>query len=184
MNGLRQSLLTILAVAAVLAVASLLPAGQVWNIAGTFGTSFVNDKPADFYGSLVFPVDGTMEVGKVNLMIEGEPLLREADFVMTMNLPGTLMQPWDTRLYSGVFEEKPWTMLTIDYDREAGAIMDPATLDGGGGWDSWLVSFPDYTAGSIDYMGDTPQVNEPSAMALAALGFVVVFGVLRDAQRR
>jgi hypothetical protein len=177
-------LLTLVAVALVLAVASLLPAGQIWNIAGEFGTSLKNDESAKFWGIMVFPVDDTMQVGRINLGIEGEPLLREADFVMTMNLPGNAMMPWDTRLYSGVFEEKPWTMMTIDYDREAGQIMDPATLDGGGGWDAWLVSFPDYTAGSIDYMGTTPQVNEPAGMALAAIGFVVVFGMVRDYNRR
>lgn len=183
MNGLKQWVLTILAVAAVLTVASLLPAGQIYSINGEFGKSFVNDKPAVFSGSLIFPTD-TVEVGRLNLQIEGEPLLREADFVMTMNLPGNMMMPWDTRLFSGTYEDEPWTMLALDYDMEAGTILDSSLLQDGGGWDAWMVSFPDWTAGSINYMNTMPQVNEPSAMALAAFGGVVLFGMLRSLNRR
>lgn len=183
MNGFRQWVLTLLAVAAVLAVASLLPAGQIWNINGTFAPSLVNDDFRSFHGTMEFPGD-TVQTGIIKLDIDGEPLVREAEFSMALNMPGSLMQPWDTRMYVGVFKDKPWTMLALDYDMEAGSIFASDALQDGGGWDAWLVSFPDLTAGSISYMGELPQVNEPSAMALAALGFVVVFGIAREASRR
>lgn len=185
MTGFRQLVLTLLAVAAVLAVASLLPAGQLYYVEGTFAPSFVNKGLEPFSGTIEFPGE-TVQTGTLKLSLESEqPLVREVPFSMALNLPGSMFQPWDTRLYAGLYDNKPMTMLSLDYDQTAGTVLDSAALDGGGGWDAWLVSFPDFTAGTISYMGtEMPQVNEPSAMALAALGVVVVFGVMRDCQRR
>lgn len=186
MNGLKQWLLTILSVLAVLAVASLLPAGQMYFVDGTFAPSFVNQGFEPFKGTMEFPGD-TVSTGTLKLELESEaPLVREVPFSMGLNLPGSAFQPWDTRLYAGVYNEKPMTMLSLDYDMVAGMNLASNSLEGGGGWDAWLVSFPDWAAGTISYMSTEPmpQVNEPTAMALAAIGFVMVLGMARELHRK
>jgi hypothetical protein len=53
-------------------------------------------------------------------------------------------------------------------------------LDGGGGWDGWSISLADYPVGSIAEM---IAVNEPTSVALAAIGLVVVVGLARNGKR-
>lgn len=184
MDGIKQWLWTIAAVAAVLAAASLLQGGTIYNIDGTFVTSFVNQESAKFTGTLEFPLD-TVQTGTLKLSIEGEqPLVREVPFDMVLDMPGTPQMPWDTRMFAGVFEDAPMTMFATDFDMQAGLTTDATLLEGGGGWDNWTVSFPDWTVGSIDYMSTTPQVTEPSAMALLAVGAVLLMGMAREAARR
>lgn len=169
--------------AAVLAIASQLPAGTLYYVEGTFAPSFVNQGFEPFSGTMEFSTD-TVNTGLLKLEIDSEtPLVRETPFAMTLDLPGSETQPWDTRMYTGIFKSKPMTMLSLDYDQQAGLTTSSDALLNGGGWDSWTVSFPDYPAGSFSYLGKTPQVNEPTAAALAVVGFVMLLGMAREARR-
>jgi hypothetical protein len=157
---------------------------MIYDIEGVFAPSFVNEVAPSFVGEFTFPDDTVNRMeGWVELTNEPD-IQRPIVLDMTLNLPGTAFQPWDTRLYAGVFDRlgapEPVTMLWVDYDQTAGSSLDATLLDGGGGWDAVNLSFTDYPAGSVFGMA---QVNEPAGFALAAIGFVLFLGLVRSATR-
>lgn len=184
MTARRQWLLTVLAVVATLfALSKMVDAGTIYDIEGVFAPSLLNKVPTNFVGKMEFPGD-TVEIGVLKLELTDAPsLIREVPFSMTANTPGNPLQPWDSRLYQGLYEEKPVVMFSLDFDQLAGGNLLSDALDNGGGWDVWSVSFLDYTAGSISEMVKVVPVNEPAALALAAIGFVLVVGMAREYNR-
>jgi hypothetical protein len=163
-------------------LSQLASAEMIYHVEGIFAPSFTNEVAPSFVGEFVFPDDTVAHIdGWVELTNEPD-LPRPISLDMSLNLPGTAFQPWDTRLYSGVFargaELEPVTMLLVDYDQTAGTSLDASLLEGGGGWDAWNVSFTDYPAGSLDVM--TATVNEPAMLGIVAIAGVVLFGMLRS----
>jgi hypothetical protein len=163
-----------------LGAAAVLEAETIYRIDGVFSPSFETpERSQSFVGTMVFP-DDTVASGVMKIELTGEPdLWREVPFDMTLNLPGNVFQPWDTRMFAGIWNQEPVTMFAVDYDMEAGASLDATLLQDGGGWDAWAVSFPDWTAGSLFQMKQVPAVTEPNALALAVIGGVVLLGVAR-----
>ncbi len=180
MNGqLKQWLLTLAAVAAVLFAVSRLDAAWLYEIEGEFAPSFVNSATAEFEGTMLFPTDSVTPV-TVELIISGEAEPRIIQQDMSLNLPRTALQPWDTRLYAGMDSEAEYaTMVLVNYgpDANVGTNLLAELLDEGGGWDGWAISLHDYSVGSISSMH---QVNEPAAYALLVLGAVIVAGMSRN----
>lgn len=185
MELMKHLVKTVALVALVLLLISQLGrAEMIYNIEGVFAPSFTNTVAPSFVGEFGFPDDTVSRLeGWVELTNEPD-IQRPIALDMTLNLPGTMFQPWDTRLYAGVFDNtgtpEPVTMLLVDYDMTSGSSLDATILDGGGGWDAWNVSFTDYPAGSV--FGMTAQVTEPAGWALAVFGGVLFFGLLRSAK--
>jgi hypothetical protein len=178
MTWTGQILKTVLAVgAALLAISSMAKAEFIYDIEGAFAPSFVNEDTPTFEGQFTFPEDDVSNLEGI-VQLSNEELPREFNATMSLNLPGTPFQPWDTRLYAGLFGEEVMTMLLVDYDQEAGSNLLASQLNNGGGWDGWNISFINYPVGSVSAM---EAVNEPAAWALAVFGFVVVFGLIRGA---
>ena len=151
----------------------------IYNIDGVSAPTLKSMVSSTFVGSMVWPSD-TADAGILNIEFDNEPdVIREVPFEMSINMPGNPMQPWDTRMYVGMFEEKPMMMTLVDFDMEAGNEFSSLTLADGGGWDGWSISFNDYPIGSVYSMTPIPSVNEPAAAALAAFGFVIIFGMIR-----
>jgi len=178
-----------LAAAVLLAISQMARAEVIYDIDGVFAPSFVNQDTPSFTGEMTFPNDVVNDVtGWLQLETEAEP--RYFTSSMALNLPGSLFQPWDTRLYAGLTdfpgaeEQRVFTMFLVDYDQTAGNVLDATMLDEGGGWDAWAISLPDYPVGSLRIMQPTVAVNEPAAMALLAIGAVIAIGMFRETRRR
>lgn len=182
MKTFRQITWTVLTIIGFLTVWSQMAnAASIYDIDGLFAPSLKYTASSNFTGKVTFP-GPTVQSGVLEVVLAADPATtRVAPFNMALNLPGTMFQPWDTRLFAGSYEGAPFTMLALDYDQTAGLTLDSGALDQGGGWDAWLVSFNDWPAGSIAHMA---QVNEPSAMALGAVAFVFLLGFLRSINRR
>ena len=182
---IKESLKTLAAVALFLLLLSRMGRAEfIYDIEGVFAPALSNPVSSSFVGQFGFPDDTVNRLeGWVELTNEPD-IQRPIVLDMTLNLPATLFQPWDTRLYAGVFDNEgtpePVTMLLVDYDQTAGTSLDATILNGGGGWDAWNVSFVDYPAGSVFAMA---PVNEPAGLALLACGGVVLFGLMRSMQR-
>lgn len=178
MNATRQWLVTILAVIAALLAIGKVNGETIFDIQGVFAPALTNQATTDFVGTLTFPNDVVNE-GFLSLRLAAEPdIIREVPFAMALNLPGSIFQPWDTRLFAGVYNEEPMTMIAVDYQMTAGDDLSALTLDTAG-WDGWLVSFPDWPAGSVSLMTPAPIVNEPAGLALLAVGGIILFAFLR-----
>jgi hypothetical protein len=154
-------------------------AGTIYAVDGLFSRSFDQPVLASFSGRMEFPNE-TIEEGLLTIQATNEPdIVREVPFQLTLNLPGNALMPWDTRQFVGEWNEEPVIMFAVDYDMEAGLILDSDAMEDGGGWDVWAVSFPDWPAGNFTEM--TPiAVNEPGALALLAIGAVVLVGICRS----
>jgi hypothetical protein len=116
--------------------------------------------------------------GLLRITVEGE-LEREFEFVWTYDLNDTSYRNYDLRQWTG----QDLVMTAVDYEGLAGDVMDSSLLDESG-WDTWTVGWQEYQLGTITDMTKLPAVNEPSAMALLALGGVILLGMMRDVQRR
>jgi hypothetical protein len=180
MTWSKQILKTVLAVgAALLAISSVAKAEFIYDIEGVFAPALSNPVSASFEGTFTFPEDDVSSLEGI-VQLTNEEVPREFVASMSLNLPGSIFQPWDTRLYAGLFGEEVMTMVLVDYDQVAGSSLLASELDEGGGWDGWSISFVDYPVGSISSM---QQVNEPAAAALAVIGFVIIIGLVRGASR-
>lgn len=177
---MKQWLLTILlSLLAVLAMTHLLDAETIYYVDGAFSPALGSQETTTFSGTLTFPAE-YVNAGVLQLQLASEPeKVREVPFSMGLNLPGTPFQPWDTRLWAGAYEGVPVVMLAVDYQMEAGGSLLAADLEDGGGWDAWLVSFPDFPAGSISHMSSAPPVTEPAALALLGAGAIAVLSFVR-----
>jgi hypothetical protein len=182
MTTLRQLAWTFAAaLAALFAISRLASAEFIYDIEGVFAPALNNPVSASFVGELNFPEDDVSNLtGFVELTNEPD-VPREFVASMALNLPGSLFQPWDTRLYSGIWNEQAFTMTLVDFDQTAGTNLLASQLEGGGGWDGWVISFADYPVGSVDAM--TTQVNEPAGYALLAIGGVIILGLIRSTKR-
>lgn len=179
---------TIASLVVLLSLARLAPAEMIYDVTGVAAPSFVNDVSASYVGQFVFPDD---TVGHIDGWVEftNEPdLQRTISLDMTLNLPGSVFQPWDTRLYAGVStvpwseDVQPMTMLLVDYGVGPGSSLSALDLEGGGGWDGWAPSFVDYPVSSLTGMS-LHQVNEPAGIVLWLIGVVAIVGVGRELNR-
>lgn len=178
MSAIKQWLLTILAVLGALLAIGTVHGEMIFDIQGVFAPALSSQATTDFDGTMTFPND-VVNDGFISLRLAAEPeVTREAPFAMSLNLPGSIFQPWDTRLFAGAYNGEPFTMISVDYQMTAGNDLSALTLDQAG-WDGWLVSFPDWPAGTIYSMTPAPAVNEPAGLALLAVGAIVVFAFLR-----
>jgi hypothetical protein len=175
-TGLKQWMLTLLAVAAVLAVASLAGAGTIYTLEGRIVPTLGQRADLGFVGQLEFPGEWSMD-GLLRITVEGE-LEREFEFVWTYDLNDTSYRNYDLRQWTG----QDLVMTAVDYEGLAGDVFDSSLMDSQ--WDTWTVGWQQYQLGTITEMSKLPVVNEPSAMALLALGGVILLGMMRDVQRR
>lgn len=178
MSATKQWVLTLLAALGAILATSFVNAETIYDISGTFAPSLKTSATSDFAGLMIFP-DDVVNNGVLRITLAAEPeITREAPFAMSLNLPGSLFQPWDTRLFAGQWNLEPFTMITVDYDQTAGNDLSALTLDQAG-WDGWLVSFPDWPAGTIYSMAPAPAVNEPAGLALLAVGAIILLAFVR-----
>lgn len=186
--GIRQWLLTLLAVAAVLAAFALWApeskAGWIYDVDGIMAPAIGNPVSASFTGEIEFPTDlSTHGELRINLTNEfdlntGDPIIRTAPFEMSANLS----DPIGTRIFNGTWDEQPFAMQWMDWEQTANESFDSGALTDGGGWDAIGIGFHDYPLGSITAMynqREVPQVNEPAGLALAAMGGIFLLGMLR-----
>lgn len=178
MTATRQWLLTILAVVGALLAIGRVNGETIFDVQGVFAPALTNQATTDFDGTMTFP-DDVVNDGFLSLRLAAEPgVTREVPFAMALNLPGSIFQPWDTRLFAGQYAGEPMTMIAVDYQMTAGDDLSALTLDTAG-WDGWLVSFPDWPAGTIYSMTPAPAVNEPAGLALLGVGGLFLFAFLR-----
>ena len=168
-----------------LIMTSIVQAEFIYDIEGIFAPTLKNPASVSFRGDFTFPeedvdvVAASFELDNEFDLNTGEPIPRNVNFELQMNLPGNPLQPYDFRTYFGTFNNEPVNMFLVDYDMEAGLVLDSDLLDDGGGWDAWSVSFVDYQLGSLTSMEKVPQVNEPAGLALLAVGLIFGIGALR-----
>jgi hypothetical protein len=185
MTTIKQWILTILAATAYLVVLSQVAnAGWLYDVEGIMAPTLANPVSASFTGEIEFPTDlateGELRISLTNEFDEdtGDPIVRTSVFAMSANIGA----PVGTRLFQGTWNEQPFAMQWMDFDAEAQNDFSSITLENGGEWDAWGIGFPDYQLGSITqvYNGrETPQVNEPAALALLAVGGMFSLGILR-----
>jgi hypothetical protein len=185
--GIRQWLLTLLAVAAVLTAFALwsppCDAGWMYDVEGIMAPTLENPASSSFDGELEFTSENAIEgFLRISLHNEVDPetqelVVREATFAMDANLSTPIGQ----RIFSGVHNEEPFLMQWLDYNDNAELNFASMEVDTAG-WDAIGISFVDYQLGTITALlngREVPQVNEPAAMSLLAFGGLFVLGLLR-----
>jgi hypothetical protein len=187
-EGRLQWLWTILCVLAFLLVYSWIGGGianaaWMYDVSGVMAPTLENPVSASFTGEMEFTgetsTEGVMRISLTNEIDEvtQEPIVRESSFAMAANLS----QPVGQRIFNGIWNDQPFLMQWLDYDNDAELDFLADNVDEAG-WDAMAISFPDYQLGTVFSLtnGRTPpQVNEPAALALLAVGGVLSLGIVR-----
>lgn len=172
---LRHIVLTIVLVTAVLfAISRMSEAGTIYNISGWWIPTLTTIEEEPFTGTLEW-TNTVTETAVLNL--EYGTTTKKVGLDLNYLINGA----YDLRLYSGDNGGTPLTLTAMDYKGLAGDMFDPDGMDLGGGWSSWTIGSHDMGLGTILSMDPVvADANEPAAMALAAVGFVVVLGMMRS----